>query len=150
MKPLYDYFYRFPSVPYQVQGRCRVRIFRRTTGVRAVLLTELDSNPGESIAAACDRIATDLVATRALNPKTTRWIVQDPPHDNLPQVFEEIQFTWDEHARASDPQWQPLTDEQVETLTGDTLASLNRRLGEAGVQTEERSEHEPAQTQGAA
>jgi len=150
MKPLYDYFYRFPSVPYQVQGRCRVRIYRRKTGTRAVLLTELDTNPGESIAGACDRIATDLAATRALNPKTTRWIMQEPAHDALPQVFEEVQFTWDDRGRASDPQWLSLTDEQVETLTGDTLASLNRRLGEVGVQAEERNEREPTETQGTA
>lgn len=150
MKPLYDYLYRFPSVPYQVQGRCRVRIYRHKTGTRAVLLTELDSNPGESIAGACDRIATDLVATRALNPKTTRWILQDPPRDDLPQVFEEIQFAWDDRGWASDPQWQPLTEAQVETLTGDSLAALNRRLGEVGVQTEAKSENEPAETEGTA
>lgn len=150
MKPLYDYFYRFPSVPYQAQARCRVRIYRRKTGIRAVLLTELDANPGESIASACDRIATGLVATRGLNPKSTRWIIHEPARDDQPQVFHEMRFSWDDRGTASDPQWHNLTGEEVETLTGDSLDSFNRRLGEVGVQAEERNEREPTETQGTA
>ena len=60
MKPIHDYFYRFPSEPHQVPGRCRVRIYRRKNGTHTVLLTELDTNTGESIAGACERIATNL------------------------------------------------------------------------------------------
>ena len=143
MKPLHDYFYRFPSEPHQVPGRCRVRIYRRKNGTHTVLLTELDTNTGESIAGACERIATNLAAVRELNPRTTRWIQHDPPHDDLPQVFEELQFTWDSDNTAHDPQWQPIDDEQAETLTGASLDDLERRLGDIGPRIKEESNNVP-------
>ena len=143
MKPLHDYFYRFPSEPHQVPGRCRVRIYRRKNGTHTVLLTELDTNTGESIAGACERIATNLAAVRELNPKTTRWIQHDPPHDDLSQIFEELQFTWDSDNAAHDPQWQPIDDEQAETLTGASLDDLERRLGDIGPRIKEESNNVP-------
>ncbi len=143
MKPLHDYFYRFPSEPHQVPGRCRVRIYRRKNGAHTVLLTELDTNTGESIAGACERIATNLAAVRELNPRTTRWIQHDPPHDDLPQVFEELQFTWDSDNTAHDPQWQPIDDEQAETLTGASLDDLERRLGDIGPRIKEENNNVP-------
>ena len=146
MKPLHDYFYRFPSEPHQVPGRCRVRIYRRKNGTHTVLLTELDTNTGESIAGACERIATNLAAVRELNPRTTRWIQHDPPHDDLPQVFEELQFTWDSDNTAHDPQWQPIDDEQAETLTGASLDDLERRLGDIGPRIKEESDNVPNQS----
>ena len=143
MKPLHDYFYRFPSEPHQVPGRCRVRIYRRKNGTHTVLLTELDTNAGESIAGACDRIATHLATVRVLNRKTTRWIQHDLPHDDLPQVFEELQFTWDSDNTARDPQWQHIDDEQVVLLTGASLDDLERRLGDLGPRIKEESENVP-------
>ena len=143
MKPIHDYFYRFPSEPHQVPGRCRVRIYRRKNGTHTVLLTELDTNTGESIAGACERIATNLAAVRELNPRTTRWIQHDPPHDDLPQVFEELQFTWDSDNMAHDPQWQPIDDEQAETLTGASLDDLERRLGDIGPRIKEENNNVP-------
>jgi DNA polymerase II small subunit/DNA polymerase delta subunit B len=143
MKPLHDYFYRFPSEPHQVPGRCRVRIYRRKNGTHTVLLTELDTNAGESIASACERIATNLTVVRGLNPKTTRWIQHDLPQDDLPQVFEELQFSWDDDSTASDPQWQRIDDEQVEALTGASLDDLERRLGDPGPRIKEETERVP-------
>jgi hypothetical protein len=130
MKPLQDYFYRFPQESSRMPGRCRVRIYRRSNGSHVVLLTELDASAGESISSACDRIVTDLVVVRGLNPRSTRWIQHDPPRDDLPAQFEELQFTWDGDNRASDPQWQHLSDEQAEALTGNPLGVLNRRMGD--------------------
>ena len=62
MKPIHDYFYRFPSEPHQAPGRCRVRIYKRANKGHTVLLTELNYNPGEPVAGASARIATDLAA----------------------------------------------------------------------------------------
>ncbi len=151
-KPLHDYFYRFPQRQPNIPGRCRVRIYRRKNGTHTVLLTELDTNEGESITSACDRIATHLVATRGLNPKTTRWIQQDFSEDVNPQgeiseVFDELVFTWDGNQKASDPQWQRLTSEQVEALTGADMSTLSRRLGDFELQIEEKSNHESTETQ---
>lgn len=142
MKLLHDYFYRFPRAQPGMPGRCRVRIYRRQTGGHTVLLTELDTNSGESIAGACERIATDLAAVRGLNPKTTRWIQHEPPYDELPQEFGELQFTWDSNNIASDPQWQRIGAEQAEALTGASLSDLNRRLGDFELQIEEGTERE--------
>lgn len=126
MTPLHDYLYRFANEQLRMRGRCRVRIYQRKDGHHTVLLTELHSNSGESIASACDRIATNIAETKGLRPKTTRWIQDDPPQDDLPQVFEELTFTWDSNNIASDPQWRRLSDEQAEALTGDILATMNR------------------------
>lgn len=142
MQPLYDYFYRFPRGNLGMPGRCRVRIYKRKNGAHTVVLTELDSNSGESIASACERIATDLVATKGLNSKTARWIQHEPPGGTLPYSFEGLRFTWDTNKGANDPQWQALSDEQAETLTGASLSALNRRFGDLEVLTETGDEDE--------
>jgi hypothetical protein len=150
MKPLHDYFYRFPHEHLRMTGRCRVRIYKRDHGTHTVLLTELNTNSGESITSTCESIATDLAASKGLNPKKTRWIQHDPPHDDLPQVFDELHFTWDSHNKASDPQWQRLNDEQAEALTGDSLSAMNRLLGDIESRIEEGNKDEGAKTKGAA
>ena len=150
MKPIHDYFYRFPNEYLRMRGRCRVRIYERENGTHVVLLTELDTNSGESVTSACDRIATNLAATRGLDPKTTRWIQHDPPHDELPQIFDELQFTWDHTNTASDPQWQRLGGDQAEALTGNGLDALNRRLGDMESQREGDNGHERTEAKGAA
>lgn len=137
MKPLHDYFYRFPREPLQIPGRCRVRIYKRKNGTHTVVLTELNSNAGESITSACARIATHLVVAKALNPKTTRWIQHDPTHEDMANgdgadVFEELHFTWGDHNTACDPEWQALDDAQVAALTGDSLTALSRVMGDQG------------------
>ncbi len=150
MKPLHDYFYRFPHTQPGMPGRCRVRIYKRQNGDHTVLLTELDTNSGESIASACERIATDLAAVRGLNPKRTRWIQHDSSYDDLPQEFGELQFTWDSTNTASDPQWQRIGDEQAEALTGASLSALNRRLGDFELQIGEGTAHERTEAKGTA
>jgi hypothetical protein len=160
MKPIYDYFYRFPQRPPELPGRCRVRIYKRRNGAQTVLLTEVYSDSGESITNACERIATELVASKGLNPKTTRWIQHDPAPDDLPlddpptddqaQIFDEVSFTWDTQNQASDPRWQRMDEMQVEALTGESMIAMSRRLGDLEFSTEGGSDYEPAQAKGTA
>jgi hypothetical protein len=145
MEPLYDYFYRFPHEQLRMRGRCRVRIYERKNDACTVLLTELDSNLGESVTEACGRIATNVAAARGLNLKTTRWIQHERPHDDEPHVFDELHFTWDSNNTASDPQWERLDDKQAEALTGNIVDTLNRRLGDLEFQIGKVMEHEPAE-----
>lgn len=51
------------------------------------------------------------------------------------------QFTWDDDNMASDPQWQRIDAEQVETLTGASLEDIERRLGDPGPRIKEETEH---------
>ena len=60
MKPSNDYLYRFPNSQLGTAGRCRVRLYKNKNGTHTVLLTELNSNSGESIAGASDRIVIGL------------------------------------------------------------------------------------------
>ena len=151
MQPIHDYFYRFPQDQMRVAGRCRVRVYKSKNGIHTVLLTELRNNRGESIAAAADRIATDLVARWGLNPKTTRWIEHAPPDDDLSEEFGELKFTWDSAKTALDSQWRAMAGEEAEALTGDSLSALNRAMGDLGPKTDEAAlEHEGTQTQGPA
>ena len=147
MTPVHDYFYRFPPDNLQMFGRCRVRVYERDNGTRTVLLTELNSNSGESITSACQRIATDLAAIRGLKPKTTRWIQHDLPHGGLSHVFDELRFTWSSNNTARDPTWQRLDIAQVEALTGESLSALSRRLGDLGQRVEEGPEYEETEAQ---
>ena len=140
MKPIYDYYYRFQGAQTRRPGRCRVRIYKRKNGTHTVLLTELATNTGESITGSCEQIATNLVATKKFNPKTTRWIQHEAPDidpgydstgDALPQVFEELLFEWGSGARASEPQWQVMSEEEATSMIGVSLAALARGMGEA-------------------
>lgn len=150
MEPKHDFYYRFPRGGFGLPGRCRVRIYRRKNGAHTVLLTELYSNTGESIASACERIAVDLVAVRGLNPKTTRWIQHDPLDDDQPDLFDGLQFTWGSDGIASEPEWQRLDDERVEALTGETPSVLSRRFDDLGLQKEEGADHGETETKGMA
>lgn len=132
MTVLQDYVYRFSREHLPRAGRCRVRIYKHTNGARIVLLTELSHNPGESIASACDHIATELAARWELSPRTTRWLLHELPLDDLPQRFDEIVFTWDDNHTATQPQWHLLGEAQAETLLGEALSALNRRIGDTG------------------
>jgi hypothetical protein len=51
-----------------------------------------------------------------------------------------LQFDWDSNGVAHSPQWQPLSDEDAATLTGDSLGALNGRLGDLELQEEEEAE----------
>ena len=142
MELLYDYYYRFQDMQIHMPGRCRVRIYKRRNGTHTVLLTELESNEGESITGSCERIATDLVLRNSLNPKTTRWIqhevpIDDPDYDgppqaSLPQVFDELRFTWSHDNRASHPHWEHMSEADAIALTGDSLNALARHMGDSG------------------
>lgn len=103
-----------------------------------------------SITSIGERIAIDLTTKRGLDLKTTRWLQHNPPHDDLPLSFDEVQFTWDSEGAAHDPHWQRLSDEQAEALTGESLRGLNRRLGDLGFQVDEEADHEGTATEGAA
>lgn len=128
--PLHDYFYRFPDSHLGTPGRCRVRMYKNLRGNHVVLLTELGTNSGESISAACDRIATGLTARWGLNPKTTRWIEHAPPLDDAAAEFDELKFTWKSDKTAENPQWTHLDSQEAEAMTGEDLNALNRSLGD--------------------
>lgn len=139
MKPLHDYFYRIPNRQPIRTGHCRVRIYKGKNSAHIVLLTETSSNTGESIAAASDRIATDLAMRWSLNPKTTRWIEHVLPEDDNATEFGEWKFTWNGDRVACNPEWKDLTSETVEALTSETLNDLNRSLGDGGDRTTQTS-----------
>ena len=114
-----------------------MRIYKRKNGAHTVVLSELTDNTGESITSACEAIATDLVFAKRLNPKSTRWIQHDLPYNGQPQSFDELTFEWGGDDTASDPQWAPLTADQAESLTGDSLTDLSQRLGDLSLPAEE-------------
>lgn len=116
-----DYIYRYPHPVLIIEGRCRVRLYKRPDGGHTVILTELVDNAGESVTNACERIATGVQPRWALNPATTRWIEHYPAEAfreaGCGETFDEITFTWS-NGNATRPQWRRLTLEDVEILTG--------------------------------
>jgi hypothetical protein len=127
---LHDYLLRFPYNQQTTGGLCRVRVYQAEKGGQTVLLSELTSHAAGSIAAAADAIANLLVTRYALNPKKTRWIEHTPAADDQPAEFGELTFTWQGGKAMPDPQWRQLTATEAETLTGETLAVLERPAGE--------------------
>jgi hypothetical protein len=136
MASLEDYVYRYANRHLPLSGRCRVRIYAREGTERTVLLTELDDNPGESIANVCDQLATALTARWKLDPRKTRWLHQDATLESISTGFEEVEFTWVDKQTATAPRWREISDELAMTLTGDSAAALVRRIGDSGIQRE--------------
>src|SRR6185436_6604885 len=113
-----DQIYRYRSLAAQRQGYCRLRIYNRRGG-HLVVLTEVPNNPGQSITAASEVIATSLVKRYRLNPATTRWIEHWPAdtRDELSVAsYALVAYTWLDGI-ASSPHWQSLSLERGEALT---------------------------------
>jgi len=113
-----DQIYRYRSLAAQRQGYCRLRIYNRRGG-HLVVLTEVPNNPGQSITAASEVIATGLVKRYRLNPTTTRWIEHWPAdtRDELSVAsYALVEYTWLDGV-ASSPRWQGLSLERGEALT---------------------------------
>ena len=110
--------YRYRSLATQRQGYCRLRIYNRR-GSHLVVLTEVANNPGQSITAASEVIATGLVKRYRLNPTTTRWLEHwpaDPRDDQSVAAYAAVKYTWHEGV-ASSPQWKGLSPERAEAMT---------------------------------
>lgn len=118
----HDQIYRYRSLARQRQGYCRLRIYERGDGVQTVLLTEVPNNPGQSITAASEVIATGLAARYHLNPVTTLWLEHWPADTSTKLVkdaYASVKYTWLDGI-ASNPRWRHVSLEQVEAMT-DTL-----------------------------
>lgn len=112
-----DQIYRYRSLAAQRQGYCRLRIYNRR-GNHLVVLTEVANNPGQSITAASEVIATGLVKRYRLNPATTRWIEHWPADTRDKQSeasYAAVKYTWQEGV-ASSPRWQGLSFERAEEM----------------------------------
>lgn len=133
MTPTQDYIFRFARDYLHMAGRCRVRIYERKNRAHTVLLTELNDNPGESIASASEQIVTELAARWKLSAPSTRWIHHDATHENGAPQFDELEFDWDSNRVANQPRARRLSESQVEELTGADLATLERRIGDLGL-----------------
>jgi hypothetical protein len=121
-----DQIYRYRSLAAQRQGYCRLRIYKRADGGQTVLLTEVSNNPGQSITAASDVIATGLVKRYRLDPTTTLWIEHWPTEaSNKPieEAFATVKYTWTAGV-ASDPRWRRLSLERAEVMTETSLRAL--------------------------
>src|SRR5215213_3722896 len=127
---LHDYLFRYPYNHQATGGCCRVRVFQSGKNSHVVLLSELNSSAAGSIAAAADVIATNLVVRYAFEPKKTRWIEHVPPEGDQPGEYGELVFAWKAGKAAPDPQFRPMDEAEVVTLTGATSEQINRALGE--------------------
>jgi hypothetical protein len=132
--PTIDQIYRYRSLAAQRQGYCRLRIYKRRDGGQTVLLTEVANNPGQSITAASDVIATGLVARYHLDPATTFWIEHWPadPSDKLSEnAYASVKYTWLDGVAAS-PRWRRLSLERAEEMTGTRLQEQGSANSVAG------------------
>jgi hypothetical protein len=112
-----DQIYRYRSLAAQRQGYCRLRIYNRR-GNHLVVLTEVANNPGQSITAASEVIATGLVKRYRLNPATTRWIEHWPADTRDEQSeasYAAVKYDWQEGV-ATSPHWQALSLERAEAM----------------------------------
>lgn len=127
-----------PSVVHHAT-QCRVRIYERVDGGFTVLATELADNRGMSITNAAEALASQLLALFQLDPATTRWIehyTADSYREGAHKPsFDEVTFTWPANRQAHSPQWQQLTLEEVEILTGDDFSPMGQVLSDADLTT---------------
>jgi hypothetical protein len=129
-----DQIYRYRSLAAQRQGYCRLRIYKQRDGSQTVLLTEVPNNPGQSITAASDVIASGLVKRYHLDPATTQWI-EHWPADSRDQrsedAFASVKYTWHDGV-ASSPRWRRLSLERAEEITGARLQEASPANSVAG------------------
>jgi hypothetical protein len=113
-----EQIYRYRSLATQRQGYCRLRIYNRR-GNHLVVLTEVPNNPGQSITAASEVIATGLVKRYRLNPTTTRWLEHwpaDPRDAQSVAAYAAVTYRWQDGV-ASSPRWQNLSLKRAEAMT---------------------------------
>lgn len=118
-----DQIYRYRSLAAQRQGYCRLRIYKRRAAVHTVLLTEVSNNPGQSITAASEVIATGLVARYHLDPATTLWIEHWPADSRaspMEDAYAAIKYQWT-NGVAANPSWQRVSLERAEEMVGTSL-----------------------------
>jgi hypothetical protein len=133
----YSYRRRFgPS------GMCHLRIFATDDDRHLALITESAENHGPSIMAAAEAIATDVVRTYRLDPKTTIFVEHfddrswTSAHRNVrngdglrrrdgEEDFDRVMFTvlHDEAERPFlvEPHWRAVRKHQIERLLGGAL-----------------------------
>jgi hypothetical protein len=88
-----------------------------------VLLTEVSNNPGQSITAASEVIATSLAKRYGLDPATTLWIEHWPAESTSKPseaAYAAVNYTWTTGI-ASQPHWRRLSRERAEEMTGTSL-----------------------------
>ncbi len=113
-----DQIYRYRSLAAQRQGYCRLRIYKQRNGSQTVLLTEVPNNPGQSITAASEVIASGLVRRYHLDPALTTWIEHWPADASdklMEDAYASVKYTW-EGGLASNPRWRRLTPESAEMM----------------------------------
>jgi hypothetical protein len=140
--PMYEetrYPYRRHFGP---SGRCHLRIFATGDDRHLVLITESAENHGPSIMAAAEAIATEVVRTYGLDPKTTIFVEHfddrswASAHRNVrngdglrrrdgEEDFDRVMFTvlHDEQERPFlvEPHWRAVRKHQIERLLGGAL-----------------------------
>ncbi len=114
-----DQIYRYRSLATQRQGYCRLRIYTRRGG-HVVVLSEVANNPGQSVTAGSDIIATRLVERYQLNPESTLWIEHWPADykaKGSEDAYAAVNYRW-VNGTAISPRWRRLSSEQVAMMIG--------------------------------
>ena len=120
----YDNLYLYRGL-HGCPSYCWLRIYT-TSGQTIVLATEVDDNPGTSITHRAAGLATEVVRTFGLPLDTLRWIEHYPARlggngaPPLPASFDQVTFSGTAQG-VWHPQWQRLSQAQVEAMIGQTL-----------------------------
>ena len=111
--------YRYQSLITRQLSHCLMGIYTYA-GACTVLLTEAADNPGQSITAASEIIATNLAARYSLDRATTRWIEHWPVETKDQRFNDEyalVSYVWQDNI-AKSPSWQSLSAEEADILLG--------------------------------
>ena len=116
-----DEVYEFRG-QWDVPSKCGLMI-KKNNDTHVVIATELyDDNPGTSVNYWNCRLAGMICREKGLDPSKLIFIEHTPDRgsklENYRETFDRVIFQWDGE-NFTDPDWEPLTREQVDALLED-------------------------------
>ena len=118
------------------QLQCHLRIIYQQFGQQIAIVSPQNCEIGWFITSKTAKLATQIVREFQLNPERIVWIEQDPNYARraICSEYSEVTFDWN-HAIASNPQWQSISNEDLEfmisgkLLTGSLDSQIHPYIG---------------------
>ncbi|OYQ64309.1 hypothetical protein B9G53_12265 [Pseudanabaena sp. SR411] len=104
------------------QLQCHLRIIYHQFGQQIVIVSPQNCEVGWFIPSQIEKLATQIIRDFQLNPNRLTWIEHDPNYASrqICSEYSEVTFQWKQAIIATNPHWQAISNELVDSLIADT------------------------------
>jgi hypothetical protein len=104
------------------QLQCHLRIIYQQFGQQIVIVSPQNCEIGWFIPSQIEKLATQIIQDFQLNPNRLTWIEHDPNYASrqICSEYSEVTFQWKQAIIATNPHWQAISNELVDSLIADT------------------------------